>query len=131
MALPRRRLAQPRFHWGQYCIFVQSCARVKWRYVLHRQPARLANPVRRQKEPLMTNPTASAAGLQLTQGLRRAVEIRGRETAVVCGDRRFSWRELHERVGRLAAGLRALGLEDGDRVALLSVNTHHALETYF
>ncbi|HYM58442.1 MAG TPA: AMP-binding protein [Solirubrobacteraceae bacterium] len=42
--------------------------------------------------------------------------------AVVCGERRLSYRELGERAHRFAARLRELGLQAGDRVVLLSGN---------
>jgi len=43
-------------------------------------------------------------------------------TAVICGDDRLTFREVHERAGRLGAACRALGLEPGDRIALLADN---------
>lgn len=42
--------------------------------------------------------------------------------AVVCGDRRLSYRQLGEEVDRLAAGLVERGIRPGDRVALLLGN---------
>ncbi len=60
--------------------------------------------------------------MYLTQGLRRCTERRGNELALVCGNREVSWRQLESRVSRLAGGLDSLGLEAGDRVAMLSHN---------
>ena len=54
-----------------------------------------------------------------------------RKTAVVCQDRRFTYAEFGDRVGRLAGGLRGAGLKAGDRVAFLSLNCHRLLEAYF
>jgi non-ribosomal peptide synthetase component E (peptide arylation enzyme) len=51
--------------------------------------------------------------------LVRAAEVHTRATALVHGDRRWSYGELHERVARLTSALRGLGIEDGDRVAVL------------
>jgi len=42
--------------------------------------------------------------------------------ALVVDDERLTWRELHEKVMRCAAGLAKLGVEKGDRVALLVGN---------
>ena len=50
---------------------------------------------------------------------------------VVDGERRRSWRELRERVRRLAVGLQAGGLDRGDRVAFLALNTTELLEAHY
>jgi acyl-CoA synthetase (AMP-forming)/AMP-acid ligase II len=42
--------------------------------------------------------------------------------ALVCGDRRMTWREVVEQSAQIAAGMRQLGLQSGDRVALLLGN---------
>lgn len=52
-------------------------------------------------------------------------------TAVVSGSERLSYRELSEKVDRLAQGLRTLGVSPGDRVALWMVNRTEWLLTYF
>ncbi|WP_116245813.1 long-chain fatty acid--CoA ligase [Nocardiopsis sp. FIRDI 009] len=52
-------------------------------------------------------------------------------TAIVHGERSFTYAELHERVNRLAAALRRLGVRRGDRVAYLGANHPALLETLF
>jgi long-chain acyl-CoA synthetase len=42
--------------------------------------------------------------------------------ALICGDRRMTWREVAQQSSRVAAGLRKLCLQTGDRVALLLGN---------
>jgi len=42
--------------------------------------------------------------------------------AIVFGDTRRTWAQLRERVQRVAAGLRAAGLQPGDRIAVLDLN---------
>jgi acyl-CoA synthetase (AMP-forming)/AMP-acid ligase II len=42
--------------------------------------------------------------------------------ALVCGDRRMTWREVARQSAAIAAGFRKLGLQGGDRVALLLGN---------
>jgi fatty-acyl-CoA synthase len=63
--------------------------------------------------------------------LRYAEEQFPRNTAVVCGDIRFTYRQFAERAGHLGGGLRSLGIEAGDRVAFLSTNCHRLLEAYY
>lgn len=62
--------------------------------------------------------------------LRRAVQIAANRVAVVDGHKSFTYEEFQRRCERLAGGLLALGLEKGDRVALLMGNCHQYLECY-
>jgi fatty-acyl-CoA synthase len=52
-------------------------------------------------------------------------------TALIHGDDRTSYAELHARTNRLAHALRAAGIERGDRVAYLGPNHPSYLETLF
>ena len=61
--------------------------------------------------------------MYLTQGLHRAVQQTPDAVMTVCGDRRRTARQVAERVARLAGALRGLGVGDGDRVAMLSLNS--------
>ncbi len=63
--------------------------------------------------------------------LRRAVQLYPDKLAVVDGPRRFTWREFGERVNRLAHALLALGVRRGDRVCILSPNSHFFLESFY
>jgi len=63
--------------------------------------------------------------------LRRAVRLFPDKTAVVDGARRYTYRALGERVNRLSNGLRQLGVQQGDKVAVLSPNSHRMLEAFF
>ena len=51
--------------------------------------------------------------------------------AAVEGERRFTYRELNERVHRLASALMKCGVQPGDRVAVLAFNSMITLEAHF
>src|SRR5690606_10132749 len=81
-------------------------------------------------------PALAAAGaplsMRITLVLVRAVVTPANRTATIDGDRRRTWREVGDRVARLAGGLRAqTGLKTGDRVAILAHNCDLYFETYF
>ena len=63
--------------------------------------------------------------------LLRAAALYPDKTAIVDGERRYSYREFQERVNRLAHALRALGIARGDRVCILSPNSHFFLESFY
>jgi fatty-acyl-CoA synthase len=63
--------------------------------------------------------------------LKRALVAYGEEEAVVCGNVRLTYREFGRRVDAWASAMRSLGVEKGDRVAILSQNCHRILEAFF
>src|SRR5215471_7071936 len=54
--------------------------------------------------------------------VEQAAARNGDGEALVCGEKRLSWREAITRAQRIAAGLGRLGLRRGDRVAILLGN---------
>lgn len=66
--------------------------------------------------------------MYLTQGLHRAVQQKPDRVAVRFGGRSRTFRELAERVARLAGALQKLGMDEGDRVAMLALNSDRYLE---
>ncbi|GAA1943579.1 (2,3-dihydroxybenzoyl)adenylate synthase [Kitasatospora viridis] len=70
-------------------------------------------------------------GRTLGSVLRRAALARPTATAVVDGERRWSYRELDERADRLAAGLAALGIAPEERVLVHLPNTAEFLALSF
>ena len=63
--------------------------------------------------------------------LERSASVYRERTAVIDGDRRYSYQELGERVNRLAWGLHKAGIERNDRVAILSANAPPMIEAHF
>jgi fatty-acyl-CoA synthase len=63
--------------------------------------------------------------------LYRGVDLYGKKVGIVSGACRYTYADFGERCERLAAGLRAVGVEPGDRVGYLSFNNHQLLEGYF
>jgi long-chain acyl-CoA synthetase len=66
----------------------------------------------------------------LLSPLRRATQVGANRSAVACGESNLTYAETWERCRRLVGGLRALGLNDGDRVAVVGPNCHRYLEIY-
>ena len=63
--------------------------------------------------------------------LKRALAVYPDREAVVCGDVRLTYRQFGDRVNAWAHVMRSLGVEKGDRVAILSQNCHRMLEAFF
>lgn len=69
--------------------------------------------------------------MYLTQGLRRAAQVRPREQSTVFKDRRRIWSETADRVARIAGGLKETGVRPGDRVAILALNSDRYFELLY
>jgi acyl-CoA synthetase (AMP-forming)/AMP-acid ligase II len=69
--------------------------------------------------------------MRLENILRAQVLRHPRKTAVVCGDRRLSYRELGEDILRVANGLREQGVRAGDRVVVFLPNGPEIIELFF
>src|SRR6266545_1661375 len=63
--------------------------------------------------------------------LRRAARNFPDKLAVVDGEKEFTYLELRRRVNRWSNALLSLGVSRGDRVAILSPNSHWMLESFF
>jgi long-chain acyl-CoA synthetase len=62
--------------------------------------------------------------------LRRAVQVGADRPAVVCEGISLTYAEMSDRCRRLVGALRGIGIDDGDRVAVVSPNCHRYLELY-
>ncbi|HET7738058.1 MAG TPA: AMP-binding protein [Tepidiformaceae bacterium] len=69
--------------------------------------------------------------LLLNDFLRRAAKLYPNKTAVVDGNNRYTYREYQARVNQLGHSLLKLGIQKGDRVCILSPNSHFFLESYY
>jgi fatty-acyl-CoA synthase len=77
------------------------------------------------------SPAAHSYPLLIKQLLLSSLAQMPEQEIVYRGDKRFSYRTLNERVGRLAAGLSGLGVAHGDTVAVMDWDSHRYLECYF
>ncbi len=68
--------------------------------------------------------------MNITLGLRRAIQVNPRGIAILEAERQWTWADLAERTGCVAGALQKLGLEKGDRVAVLMLNGRRYLELY-
>jgi len=76
-------------------------------------------------------PPASHSPLTPLSALLHAASVWGERPAVRWDDWGITYRELHDRVSRVAGGLEASGIEPGDRVAALLPNVPELLEMHF
>lgn len=63
--------------------------------------------------------------------LRRAAFVFGDKTAVIYGDRCYTWKEFSSRVNRLSSALKDMGIKKGDKVAFLCRNLPPLLEAHY
>lgn len=69
--------------------------------------------------------------MSIVDGLKKSVASSPDKTAAICGSTRYTFSELNERVDRLSTALLGLGIERGDRVAVLALNCHRFFELYY
>jgi long-chain acyl-CoA synthetase len=69
--------------------------------------------------------------MQGTRFLRQAVACQPNGVATVSGARKRNWKEVGDRVPRLAAALRSFGIADGAFVAALGFNSDRYVELFF
>ena len=63
--------------------------------------------------------------------LRRPAQLYPNKTAVVDGAKRFTYAEFQARANRLSHALIGMGVAAGDRVCVLSPNSHFFLESFY
>jgi fatty-acyl-CoA synthase len=63
--------------------------------------------------------------------LEKALNLYAEKEAVVCSQKRFTYRQFADRTFRLAHYLKTMGIGKGDCVAILHQNSHQFIEAYF
>src|SRR3712207_1757000 len=74
---------------------------------------------------------ANYAPLTPLSFLKRSAEVYPNRTAIIRGDRRYSYREFYERCRRLASALVKRGIGVGDTVAVMAANIPELLEAHY
>ena len=67
----------------------------------------------------------------MTQGLHRSLQQCPQQIAATCDGRKVNYLELVESISRLANGLQSIGMAEGDRIAILSLNSIEYVQTIF
>jgi long-chain acyl-CoA synthetase len=68
---------------------------------------------------------------QITQFLRRALQVNPSGTATIFQERTQDWTTFAARAARLAGALNGLGYQPGDRIGILALNCDRYLEAFF
>ena len=82
-------------------------------------------------EPIVTTPSAYAYPLLIKQLLHSAKATAGDQEIVYRDRYRGNYRQLFERIGRLANMLSGLGIGPGNTVAVMDWDSHRYLESFF
>ena len=69
--------------------------------------------------------------LQISSILRRAQQVAPNATATIHLERQQTWTEFLLRVQKLSGAFHNLGIEAGDRIAILSLNSDRYVEYFY
>ena len=75
--------------------------------------------------------SANFVALSPVSFVERSAEVFGDLPAVVHGQRHYTWRQTRERAARLAAALKAAGVERGSTVSVMLGNTPEMVEAHY
>jgi fatty-acyl-CoA synthase len=84
-----------------------------------------------QAEPHLARRPANFQPLTPVDLLARSLEAFPDKTAIIAGERRWTYRELDALVRRMAHRLRVLGVEPGDVVSIMSANRPEMLAAHY
>lgn len=80
---------------------------------------------------VVTTPSAYAYPLLVKQLLTNALCLYGEQEISYRGEMRYTYRDFHQRLGKLANALGGLGVRHGSTVAVMDWDSHRYLECYF
>jgi len=69
--------------------------------------------------------------MKLTQALTSAVQLRKDNIGTIHASRSRNWKEIGRRVTGAAGGFRRLGIETGERIAILALNSDLYIEAIY
>jgi len=78
-----------------------------------------------------TTPSAYAYPLLIKNIFKNSLIRSPNQEIIYRDEMRYTYRDLHRRVGQLANALTALGVKQGDTVAVMDFDSHRYLECYF
>ncbi len=84
-----------------------------------------------QDRPELRKRSANFVPLSPVSFLARAADFFGDRTAIVHGERRYTYRQFYARARQLAHALTKAGIKRGDTVAILAANVPAMLEAHF
>jgi len=67
----------------------------------------------------------------LTQSIHRNAQIKGDKIATIHGNRQHTWTKVKQRIASFAAALQQLDVKEGDRVAILALNSDRYMEFFY
>ena len=82
-------------------------------------------------DPALSRNAANFVPLTPLSFLARASDVYPDRDAVIYGERRYGWADLNRRSRQLAAALCGLGIERGETVAVIGLNTPEMVEAHF
>ncbi len=101
------------------------------RFVTTVTPLRRRHPLSAEHYDALARTEANYVPLTPLSFLKRTVDVFPERTAVIYGDRRYTWGEVGERTTRFAAALKAVGVGIGDTVSIMCPNTPEIFEAHF
>lgn len=69
--------------------------------------------------------------MSCTQPIRRSAQVNPNGLSLICDERKLTCREVELRISCLAAGLLSVGFTEGDRVAILALNSEQYYQVFF